>query len=105
MFEMKEKGHIYSRISNPTVAVFEERMAALEGGKAAVAARLVFFLGLRTELRVIKFIRIADVLLLNSSGQAAQFMAIAAIAGVGDNIVTTSYLYGPFPCYFLVLDP
>ena len=57
--------------------VFEKRIAALEGGIAAVAA---------------------------SSGQAAQFMAISAIAGTGDNIVSTSYLYGgvsdplrPFP--------
>lgn len=58
---------IYSRISNPTVAVFEKRMAALEGGQAAVAA---------------------------SSGQAAQFMAIAAIARTGDNIVTSTCLYG-----------
>ena len=47
--------------------VFEKRMAALEGGVAAVAA---------------------------SSGQAAQFMAIGNIAGAGDNIVSTSYLYG-----------
>ncbi|KAF6756733.1 Cys/Met metabolism PLP-dependent enzyme-domain-containing protein [Ephemerocybe angulata] len=59
--------YAYSRIGNPTVAVFEQRMAQLEGGIAAVAV---------------------------SSGQAAQFMAISAIAGAGDNIVSTSYLYG-----------
>lgn len=47
--------------------VFEQRMAALEGGAAAVAS---------------------------SSGHAAQFMAISTIAGAGDNIVSTSYLYG-----------
>jgi O-acetylhomoserine/O-acetylserine sulfhydrylase len=52
---------------NPTVDVLEKRIAALEGGVAAVAA---------------------------SSGQAAQFMAIAALAHVGDNIVSTSNLYG-----------
>jgi O-acetylhomoserine/O-acetylserine sulfhydrylase len=52
---------------NPTVDVFEKRIAALEGGVAAVAA---------------------------ASGQAAQFMAIAALAQVGDNIVSTSNLYG-----------
>ncbi len=52
----------------PTVDVFEKRIAALEGGVAAVAA---------------------------SSGQAAQFMAIAALAHAGDNIVSTSNLYGP----------
>jgi O-acetylhomoserine/O-acetylserine sulfhydrylase len=51
----------------PTVAVFENRLAALEGGVAAVAT---------------------------ASGQAAQFMAIAALAGPGDNIVSTSNLYG-----------
>lgn len=55
-------GNIYSRIGNPTVDVFEKRIAALEGGAAAVAA---------------------------SSGQAAQFMAISTIAGAGDNIVST----------------
>lgn len=60
-------GNIYSRIGNPTVDVFEQRIAQLEGGVAAVAT---------------------------SSGQAAQFLAIAAIAGAGDNIVSTSYLYG-----------
>lgn len=58
---------MYSRIGNPTVEVFEKRIAALEGGVAAVAA---------------------------SSGHAAQFMAISTIASSGDNIVTTSYLYG-----------
>ncbi|KAG8951466.1 Homocysteine synthase [Tulasnella sp. 424] len=60
-------GNIYSRIGNPTGDVFEKRIAALEGGAAAVAA---------------------------SSGQAALFMAVATIAGTGDNIVSTSYLYG-----------
>lgn len=54
-------------ISQPTVAVLEKRIAALEGGVAAVAA---------------------------SSGQAAQFMTIAALAHAGDNIVATSNLYG-----------
>jgi O-acetylhomoserine/O-acetylserine sulfhydrylase len=67
LFGLRAPGHIYSRIGNPTVGVFEERMAALEGGVAAVAT---------------------------SSGQAAQFLAISAIAGSGDNIVSTSYLYG-----------
>ncbi|EJF60842.1 O-acetylhomoserine ami [Dichomitus squalens LYAD-421 SS1] len=60
-------GNIYGRMGNPTVAVFERRMAAMEGGIAAVAT---------------------------ASGHAAQFMAIAAIARAGDNIVTSSYLYG-----------
>jgi O-acetylhomoserine/O-acetylserine sulfhydrylase len=67
LFGLKEFGNIYSRIMNPTVDVFEKRVAALEGGVAAVAA---------------------------SSGQAAQFMAIAALAHAGDNIVSTSNLYG-----------
>src|SRR6201985_3432214 len=67
LFALKEFGNIYSRIMNPTVDVFEKRIAALEGGVAAVAA---------------------------SSGQAAQFMAIAALAHAGDNIVSTSNLYG-----------
>ncbi|PPR06299.1 hypothetical protein CVT26_005131 [Gymnopilus dilepis] len=67
LFGLRTAGHIYSRIGNPTVAVFEERIAALEGGVAAVAT---------------------------SSGQAAQFLAISTLAGTGDNIVSSSYLYG-----------
>ncbi|KAF2660838.1 O-acetylhomoserine ami [Lophiostoma macrostomum CBS 122681] len=67
LFGLKEFGNIYSRIMNPTVDVFEKRIAALEGGVAALAA---------------------------SSGQAAQFIAIATLAQVGDNIVSTSNLYG-----------
>ncbi|KAG1864966.1 Cys/Met metabolism PLP-dependent enzyme-domain-containing protein [Suillus subalutaceus] len=67
LFGLKAFGHIYSRIGNPTVDVFESRMAALEGGAAAVAT---------------------------SSGQSAQFLAISTIASAGDNIVSTSYLYG-----------
>ncbi|KAH9840644.1 O-acetylhomoserine ami [Rhodofomes roseus] len=67
LFAGRKFGNMYSRVANPTVEVFETRMAALEGGIAAVAA---------------------------SSGQSAQFMAISAIAGAGDNIVSTSFLYG-----------
>jgi len=67
LFGLKEVGNIYSRIGNPTVGVFEKRLAALEGGVAAVAS---------------------------SSGQAAQFMAIATLAHAGDNIVSTTNLYG-----------
>jgi O-acetylhomoserine/O-acetylserine sulfhydrylase len=67
LFGLKTFGNIYSRIGNPTVDVFEQRVAALEGGVAAVAT---------------------------SSGQAAQFLTIATIAGVGDNIVSSTYLYG-----------
>ncbi|KAI6001800.1 Cys/Met metabolism PLP-dependent enzyme-domain-containing protein [Pisolithus albus] len=67
LFELKTFGHIYSRIGNPTVDIFENRIAALEGGVAAVAT---------------------------SSGQSAQFLAISTIASSGDNIVSTSYLYG-----------
>jgi O-acetylhomoserine/O-acetylserine sulfhydrylase len=67
LFGLKEFGNIYSRIMNPTVDVFEKRIAALEGGVAALAT---------------------------SSGQAAQFIAIATLATAGDNIVSTSNLYG-----------
>lgn len=66
-FALRKFGNIYSRLTNPTTAVFEERVAALEGGTAAVAA---------------------------SSGLAAQFLAIGNLAEAGDNIVSTSYLYG-----------
>jgi O-acetylhomoserine (thiol)-lyase len=67
LFALKEFGNIYTRIMNPTNDVFEKRMAALEGGVAALAV---------------------------SSGHAAQFIAINNITSVGDNIITTSFLYG-----------
>ncbi|MEX0929967.1 MAG: O-acetylhomoserine aminocarboxypropyltransferase/cysteine synthase [Balneolales bacterium] len=67
LFGLKEFGNIYSRIMNPTNDVFEKRIAALEGGAMAVAT---------------------------ASGQAAQFLAITTIAQAGDNIVSTSNLYG-----------
>ena len=78
LFGLKEFGNIYSRIMNPTVDVFEKRIAALEGGIAAVAA---------------------------SSGQSAQFMAIIALAHAGDNIVSTSNLYGGTYNQFKVMFP
>ncbi|GLB38842.1 putative O-acetylhomoserine ami [Lyophyllum shimeji] len=59
--------NIYTRLGNPTVDVFEKRVAALEGGIAAVAT---------------------------SSGQAASFMALTCLANCGDNVVSTSYIYG-----------
>jgi O-acetylhomoserine/O-acetylserine sulfhydrylase len=67
LFALKEFGNIYTRIMNPTTDVFEKRIAALEGGVAALAT---------------------------ASGQAAQFLAITNIAAAGDNIVSTSFLYG-----------
>jgi len=67
LFALKEFGNIYSRIMNPTTDVFEKRVAALEGGVAALAT---------------------------SSGQAAQFLALNNILQVGDNFVTSPYLYG-----------
>jgi len=67
LFGLKEFGNIYTRIMNPTTDVFEKRIAALEGGVAALAT---------------------------SSGQAAQFLALNNILQAGDNFVTTSYLYG-----------
>jgi O-acetylhomoserine/O-acetylserine sulfhydrylase len=67
LFALQEFGNIYTRIMNPTNDVFEKRIAALEGGVAALAV---------------------------ASGHAAQFIAINNITTVGDNFVTTSYLYG-----------
>lgn len=67
LFALQKYGNIYSRIGNPTVAAFEERMASLEGGLGAVAT---------------------------SSGQAAEFCTFAALAGAGDHIVASSALYG-----------
>ncbi len=67
LFGLKEFGNIYTRIMNPTTDVFEQRIAALEGGVAAVAT---------------------------GSGQAAQFLALNNILQAGDNFISTSYLYG-----------
>lgn len=67
LFGLKEFGNIYTRIMNPTTDVFEQRIAALEGGAAAVAT---------------------------ASGQSAQFLAIITIAQAGDNILSTQNLYG-----------
>ncbi|HPC82122.1 MAG TPA: O-acetylhomoserine aminocarboxypropyltransferase/cysteine synthase [Thermoanaerobaculaceae bacterium] len=67
LFALARPGHIYSRISNPTVEVLERRLAALEGGLAAVAA---------------------------SSGQAAQLLTFATLCEAGDNLVASTRLYG-----------
>ncbi len=67
LFNLERAGHVYSRISNPTNAVFEQRMAALEGGIGAIAT---------------------------SSGQAALHLAIATLMGAGGHIVASTALYG-----------
>lgn len=67
LFGLREFGNIYTRIMNPTTDVFEQRIAALEGGVAALAT---------------------------ASGQAAQFLALNNILQAGDNFITTTYLYG-----------
>ena len=67
LFGLQEFGNIYTRIMNPTTDVFEKRIAALEGGVAAVGT---------------------------ASGQAAQLIALTTLAQAGDEIVSTSYLYG-----------
>jgi O-acetylhomoserine (thiol)-lyase len=67
LFNMERSGHVYSRISNPTNAVLEERVAALEGGAGAIAT---------------------------ASGQAALHLAIATLAGAGSHLVASTALYG-----------
>jgi len=67
LFALEEAGDIYTRIMNPTTAVLEERIAALEGGMAGLAT---------------------------ASGQSAQFLALTTLAEAGQNIVSTSFLYG-----------
>lgn len=67
LFALKEFGNIYTRIMNPTTDVFEKRVAALEGGVAALAV---------------------------ASGQAAQFIALSNILQAGDNFISSSFLYG-----------
>jgi len=67
LFALQKFGNVYSRISNPTVAAFEERMASLEGGIGAVAT---------------------------ASGQSAEFLAISALCEQGDHVVSSAQLYG-----------
>jgi O-acetylhomoserine (thiol)-lyase len=67
LFALKEFGNIYTRIMNPTTDVFEQRIAALEGGVAALGV---------------------------SSGHSAQFLTFTNILGIGDNFVSSPYLYG-----------
>jgi O-acetylhomoserine (thiol)-lyase len=67
LFNLERAGHIYSRISNPTVSVLEERVAALEGGVGAVCT---------------------------ASGQAALHLAVATLMGAGGHIVSSASLYG-----------
>jgi O-acetylhomoserine (thiol)-lyase len=67
LFNMEVPGHVYSRLSNPTVAVLEERVAALEGGAAAIAT---------------------------ASGQAALHLALVTLMGQGGHVVASASLYG-----------
>ena len=67
LFGLKEFGNIYTRIMNPTTDVFEKRVAALEGGVAALAT---------------------------ASGQAAQFIALNNLLQAGDNFISSSFIYG-----------
>ncbi len=67
LFGLKEFGNIYTRMGNPTTDIFEKRVAALEGGMAALAT---------------------------ASGQSAQFLAITNMMQAGDNLVSSPYLYG-----------
>ena len=67
LFNMERGGHVYTRITNPTNAVLEERVAALEGGVGAIAT---------------------------ASGQAAMHLAIATLMGAGSHIVASRSLYG-----------
>jgi O-acetylhomoserine (thiol)-lyase len=67
LFALQKYGNIYTRIANPTVAAFEERMASLEGGIGAVAT---------------------------ASGMSAEFVVLAALCGSGDHVVSSAQLYG-----------
>src|SRR3954467_15054682 len=67
LFALQKYGNVYTRIANPTVASFEERLASLEGAIGAVAA---------------------------SSGMAAELMTVVCLAGAGDHVVSSSALYG-----------
>lgn len=67
LFNMERPGHVYSRLSNPTTAVLEQRVAALEGGVGAIAT---------------------------ASGQAALHLAVSTLMGAGGHIVASTALYG-----------
>src|SRR3954470_21760592 len=67
LFNLQTFGNVYTRLSNPTTAVFEERMAAIEGGRAAVAT---------------------------ATGQAAEMVAFMNLLQQGDHVVSSSKLYG-----------
>ena len=67
LFALQKYGNVYSRLANPTVAAFEERVASLEGGIGAVAT---------------------------ASGMSAEFIVLAALAGAGDHVVASAQLYG-----------
>ncbi|MGQ0848233.1 MAG: O-acetylhomoserine aminocarboxypropyltransferase [Actinomycetota bacterium] len=74
LFNLERPGHIYSRISNPTVAAFEERISALEGGVGSVAT---------------------------ASGQAAMVLAVTTLVGAGGHVVCSSAVYGGTANLFL----
>ena len=78
LFALQEFGNIYTRIGNPTTDVFEQRISALEGGIGALAV---------------------------ASGQAAQLIAITTLAQAGDNIVSTTNIYGGTFNQFSVRSP
>jgi O-acetylhomoserine (thiol)-lyase len=78
LFNLQTFGNVYTRLSNPTTAMFEERMAALEGGRAAVAT---------------------------ASGQAAEMVALLNICQAGDHVVSSSKLYGGTHTMFAVSLP
>jgi O-acetylhomoserine (thiol)-lyase len=78
LFNLQTFGNVYTRLSNPTTAVLEERMAALEGGRAAVAT---------------------------ATGQAAEMVALLNICQAGDHIVSSSRLYGGTHTMFAVNFP
>lgn len=78
LFDLKQFGNIYTRIMNPTSDVFEQRIAALEGGVAALAT---------------------------ASGQAAQLLAVTTLAQAGENIISTANLYGGTYNQFKVAFP
>src|SRR5258708_13305260 len=75
LFNLQTFGNVYTRLSNPTTAVFEERMAAIEGGRAAVAT---------------------------ASGQAAEMVALLNIMENGDHIASSSKLSAATPTIFFV---
>ncbi len=103
LFALRAPGNIYSRIGNPTTAVFEERVAALEGMSMRKHSdrriNVLYVLSMKLISHAGGIAAVAT-----SSGQSAQLIAITTLAQAGDNIIASKFLYGGTYNQVLCLD-